>query len=144
VRSESDWQIVKGWPVLSAWVPIFVFDSNEKGIHGGGAAKDATKWYGARWGQGFGLQGESFAIPTKADVHRVLPLDEIQDYVDQFLAFAREYPHVDFQVTRIGCGYAGYSDAEIAPMFQRAPENCHLPLGWRDIIRERKQAHLID
>ena len=109
---------------------IFVFGSNRAGIHGAGAAKTARQRYGAKWGSGEGLQGNSYALPTK-DAHiQTLPLRDIKRHVDVFLAFARSRPELSFFVTRIGCGLAGYCDAEIAPLFKGAPANCELPSGW--------------
>ena len=110
---------------------IFVFGSNTAGRHGKGAAKMAREVHGAIYGQGFGRQGNSFAIPTKDSSIRTLPLDAIKLYVDQFVEYAHNHPEHQFYVTRIGCGLAGYKDEDIAPMFQDAPENCQLPEGWR-------------
>lgn len=110
---------------------IFVFGSNEAGRHGAGAAKYARDNHGARYGQGFGAQGNSWAIPTKDAQLRTLPLDIIATYVRLFLNYARGHSHARFQVTRIGCGLAGYTDEQIAPLFASAPENCDLPEGWR-------------
>lgn len=109
---------------------IFVFGSNEAGRHGAGAALHARRCHGARLGQGVGLQGDSYAIPTKDRRLRTLPLPVIRRYVENFLDFARSHPSLAFQVTRIGCGLAGYSDADIAPMFAAAPDNCILPEEW--------------
>jgi hypothetical protein len=109
---------------------IFVFGSNLAGRHGKGAALYARQHHGAVYGQGEGLQGDSYAIPTK-DAHlRTLPLVEIAARVETFLTFARQF-NATFVVTRIGCGLAGYTDAQIAPMFASAPSNCILPDGWR-------------
>ncbi|MBQ9436386.1 MAG: hypothetical protein IJU33_09720 [Bacteroidales bacterium] len=94
---------------------IFVFGSNLAGMHGGGAARIALNQFGAIWGQGVGLQGKSYAIPT---MHGGVNL--IQPYVDEFIIFAEEHPEMHFLVTRIGCGIAGFKDEEIAPLFQRA------------------------
>jgi hypothetical protein len=110
---------------------IFVFGSNRAGRHGKGAALEARRKYGAVYGQGEGLQGDSYAIPTKDERLRSLPLSEIQEHVEQFLAFARSHPDLEFMVTRVGCGLAGYTDVEIAPFFRGAPQNCALPDGWR-------------
>lgn len=110
---------------------VFVFGSNHTGRHGKGAALIARNQYGAIYGQGSGLQGQSYAIPTKDGALRPLPLEEIHGYVREFVAFARLHPTWKFRVTRIGCGLAGYTDAQIAPMFQDAPPNCDLPEGWR-------------
>jgi len=111
-------------------VNIFVFGSNLGGRHGKGAALSALQHHGAIYGQGIGLQGSSYAIPTKDAKLQTLPLDEIQTHVDEFLAFARANPQVRFQVTAIGCGLAGYKPSQIAPMFKGAPGNCDLPLEF--------------
>lgn len=113
---------------------IFVFGSNLAGRHGKGAALDAKNKYGAIYGQGYGLQGRSFAIPTKDERLRVLPLNRIQGFVSSFVGFATRNNDLTFQVTRIGCGLAGYTDTQIAPLFKGAPANCVLPAGWRDYI----------
>ena len=109
---------------------IFVFGSNEAGRHGAGAALYAVQNHGAIYGVGFGMQGNSFGIPTKDKNIRTLPLEKIKEYVDKFIAYAKMHPDKSFQVTRIGCGLAGYTDSQIAPMFKGAPNNCHLPEGW--------------
>lgn len=103
---------------------IFVFGSNLAGMHGGGAARAAYKKFGAIWGQGVGLQGQSYGIPT---MHG--GVNRIQPYVDEFIIFAEEHPEMHFLVTRIGCGIAGFTDEEIAPLFRRAMEleNVSLP-----------------
>ena len=110
---------------------IFVFGSNYAGIHGAGAAKEALDKYGARWGWGEGLQGNSYAIPTKNGKLQSLDLDTIAGHVELFLATAASRPNLEFFVTKIGCGLAGYSEDDIAPMFKNAPPNCELPHGWR-------------
>lgn len=110
---------------------VFVFGSNEAGKHGAGAAREAHRTYGAIWGVGFGPKGRSFAIPTKDARLVPLPLTAIREYVSTFLDFADKHPDWRFAVTRIGCGLAGYTDTDIAPMFAAAPGNCELPDGWR-------------
>ena len=96
---------------------IFVFGSNLGGYHGGGAAAIAMRKFGAIWGQGVGLQGQSYAIPTMQG-----GVETIKPYVDEFIAFATEHPELKFYVTRIGCGIAGFRDEEIAPLFAAALE----------------------
>lgn len=110
---------------------IFVFGSNLAGIHGGGAARAAYKNFGAIWGQGVGLQGKSYGIPT---MHG--GVDRIQPYIDEFVIFAEEHPEMHFLVTRIGCGIAGFKDEEIAPLFHRAVEleNVSLPLSFWECL----------
>lgn len=110
---------------------VFVFGSNLAGRHGGGAAKAALEKFGAKWGVGFGPTGGSFAIPTKDCAIESLPLNIIKAHVDLFVMYAKEHTEKQFFVTRVGCVLAGYSDAEIAPMFADAPENCSIPEPWR-------------
>lgn len=113
---------------------IFVFGSNRAGIHGAGAARVALHQYGAIFGIGEGLVGRSYALPTKAHNIGRLDLDEIQEHVQRFLVVAENNRHLVFAVTRIGCGLAGYTDADIAPLFKGAPEHCKLPVGWRELL----------
>ena len=111
---------------------IFVFGSNEAGRHGKGAALFARQNHGAIYGKGVGLQGNSYAIPTKDKNIRTLPLSSIEKYVDEFLEFAACNQQLEFNVTRVGCGLAGYTDQQIAPLFKAAKNlpNVHLPSGW--------------
>lgn len=113
---------------------IFVFGSNLAGRHGAGAARFARDNYDAIYGQGIGRQGESYAIPTKDTELKTLPLDAIQREVFSFLDYARQHPNETFLVTRIGCGLAGYTDTDIAPMFREAPKNCILPGEWTALL----------
>lgn len=110
---------------------IFVFGSNLAGRHGAGAALFARQHHGAVYGIGKGPQGSSYAIPTKDGSLNTLCLKQIAAYVGEFLIYARSRPELSFYVTRVGCGLAGYSDADISPLFAGAPENCKLPDGWR-------------
>ncbi len=106
---------------------IFVFGSNLSGMHGGGAAWVAYRKFGAIMGQGVGLQGQSYGIPTMQG-----GVETIRPYVDEFIEFAKGHPELTFLVTRIGCGIAGFDDAEIAPLFEAAHEvdNIVLPPHW--------------
>jgi hypothetical protein len=106
---------------------VFVFGSNESGIHGAGAAKVARTNFGAQMSKGFGMSGKSFAIPTKDWDIKTLPLEVIKFYVDRFIAFAESNSSLTFLVTKIGCGLAGYSAADIGPLFANAPSNVVLP-----------------
>jgi hypothetical protein len=96
---------------------IFVFGSNLAGFHGGGAAALAMDW-GAVWGQGVGLQGQTYAIPTMFE-----SADEMKPYIDEFLAFAKTQPKLKFLVTEIGCGIAGFTPKDIAPLFKAVAED---------------------
>ena len=94
---------------------IFVFGSNLGGNHDGGAARVALQKFGAIYGQGVGLQGQSYGIPTmQGGVETIAP------YVDQFIEFTEAHPEYFFYVTRVGCGIAGFTDREIAPLFKKA------------------------
>lgn len=117
---------------------IFTFGSNTAGRHGKGAALTARTMYGAEYGVGAGRTGNAYAIPTKGATLLPLPLFKIAEHVDQFIAYAREHPELEFLVTRVGCGLAGYTDEQIAPMFAMAPSNCELPLHWRDPVPARR------
>lgn len=109
---------------------VFVFGSNLAGRHGAGAARTALGLYGAQYGKGEGHQGRSYAIPTKDESLRTLPIKRIWYYVDQFLAYADMSRDLTFYVTRVGCGLAGYKDEDIAPMFKTASTNVILPGTW--------------
>jgi ribA/ribD-fused uncharacterized protein len=115
---------------------IFVFGSNLAGRHGKGAALCAKNEHGAIYGEGIGLQGDSYAIPTKDESIKTLPLDRIKKYVDDFLIFAARHPEMEFNVTRIGCGLAGYKDEDVATMFKWATryKNIRLPNEWFSIL----------
>ena len=128
-------------PVISQMNdPIFVFGSNTAGIHGKGAARTALLHHGAVRGQGSGIQGRSYAIPTKhgikiedgrGAVRETLPLPTIRGHVNDFLRFALLMPSLDFQVTRIGCGLAGLKDEDIAPMFSNVDlGNLYFDTAW--------------
>ena len=114
---------------------IFVFGSNLAGRHGKGAALTAKTYHGAIYGRGCGLQGKSYAIPTKDYDLNSLSLSDIKDFVSEFLQFAFNNPQLEFRVTAIGCGLAGYKPSQIAPMFRGAPNNCRLPSEFREILR---------
>ncbi len=115
---------------------IFVFGSNLEGRHLGGAARVALDKFGARMGQGVGIQGQSYAIPTMQG-----GVDTIRPYVDEFIDLAREWDQNTFYVTRIGCGIAGFTDEDIAPLFDEAYDlyNVRLPKSFADIIRRKRE-----
>lgn len=110
---------------------VFVFGSNLLGHHGAGAALHAAMHYEAEYGVGIGRTGQSYAIPTKDDRIETLPIVAVYWYTQAFLGYAKKHPHIEFQVTRIGCGLAGYTDKDIAPMFRDATDNVHLPIAWK-------------
>lgn len=109
---------------------IFVFGSNIDGLHGGGAAYVAMKQFGAIWGQGEGLQGQSYAIPTMEGY------ESMKKAVERFIDFAKKHPELKFLVTAIGCGIAGYKVKEVAPLFKDSIglENVYLPSDfWKSL-----------
>ena len=114
---------------------IFVFGSNLAGAHGGGAARIAVNYFGAIWGQGVGLQGQCYAIPT---MHG--GVETIQPYVDEFIEFAKRHTELTFLVTRIGCGIAGFKDRDIAPLFKEALKigNIILPKSFVDCLTKHR------
>ena len=107
---------------------IFVFGSNLAGFHGGGAARIAYEQFGAEWGVGVGRTGQCYAIPTMQG-----GVETIRPYVDDFIRYAEQHPELTFLVTQIGCGIAGFTDEQIAPLFTAARDlqNVALPDGWR-------------
>jgi len=111
---------------------IFVFGSNLAGMHGGGAAWIAYERFGAIMGQGVGLQGQSYAIPTMQG-----GVETIKPYVDEFIEFASKHPEYKFLVTKIGCGIAGFRVEEIAPLFAEAidMDNVILPEDFVEVMR---------
>ena len=114
---------------------VFVFGSNALGMHHGGAARVAYNEFGAEWGNGEGLQGQSYAIPTMEGEHSTMLA------VNRFTDYAKEHPELKFLVTPIGCGIAGYSPEEIAPMFKEAAalENVYLPISFWKVLMNSKE-----
>ena len=110
---------------------IFVFGSNLAGMHGGGAARMARLYFGAVLGNGDGPQGQSYAIPTMQG-----GVETIRPYVDKFIGYAKAHPEQTFLVTPIGCGIAGFTPDDIAPLFEKAVdvENIHLPQSFWEIL----------
>ena len=115
---------------------IFVFGSNLQGHHGGGAASFAFRHFGAVWGEGVGLHGQTYAIPTMQG-----GVETIRPYVNQFVRFAREHPELRFLVTQVGCGIAGFRPKNIAPLFSAAVEveNIILPREFVLVIQDIRQ-----
>lgn len=117
---------------------IFVFGSNTAGIHGAGAAKEAQLRHGAITGKGHGPHGDSYAIPTRKFVRgrlQTLPLPHIQIYVNTFLKYAEAHPELTFNVTPIGCGFAGYTPDRIGPMFMNRTPNVVLPEAFSPYVK---------
>ena len=117
---------------------VFVFGSNNKGIHGRGAAYDAHKKFKYPWGQGEGLNDPPtcYGLPTKNKPNETLSLDQIEIKVNRFIKVAKENPELTFLVTPVGCGLAGYKTKEIAPMFREClnMENVSLPESFYDYL----------
>lgn len=121
---------------------VFVFGSNEEGLHTGGAALYALKHEGAIIGVGEGMQGNSYGIPTcfcsttLRGMVSVLPYTKVMGYTINFLVFAEANPNKEFKVTAVGCGIAGFKHKEIAPMFSLAPSNCYFDEVWKPWLGE--------
>jgi len=116
---------------------VFVFGSNLSGIHGAGAAHTALRW-GAEYGNGIGMQGMTYAIPTKdSSVRNTLSILDISMYVDDFIAFAMDHPEYTFLVTEIGCGLAGLTPEQVAPLFYVAThvQNIFLPERFWNLLQ---------
>ena len=113
---------------------IFVFGSNSSGFHAGGAASIAMRRFGAVWGQGEGLEGQSYAIPTMEG------LESMKAAVERFTQFATQHPEQHFLVTRIGCGIAGHTVSEVAPLFSGCVslDNVSLPADFWDVLGLKK------
>ncbi len=134
----SNTSIVRGHRIASDHIAslgkneIFVFGSNIQGSHGGGAAWFAHKQFGAEWGVGEGLTGRTYALPTMEGEAA------LKVAVDHFIACAKEHPELTFLVTAVGCGIAGYTPHEVAPLFKESLtlENVYLPQGFVDILGE--------
>jgi hypothetical protein len=117
------------------YTEIFVFGSNTAGIHGKGAALDAKRLYGAQLGIGEGPSGRSYALPTKDNNIKTLPLEVIQKNIEVFKAHALERRYnLRFFVTRVGCGLAGYDDSQISVLFKDSPGNCRFHINWRPYL----------
>lgn len=114
---------------------IFVFGSNEAGIHGSGAARVAKDIFKAKYGIGVGFTGQCYALPTKDMYIQTLPLNKIQFYCNNFLFDARKFKDKTFFVTQVGCGLAGYHPRDIAPFFKNAPKNCVFDIEWEPYLR---------
>ena len=121
---------------------VFVFGSNLAGQHLGGAAAFAAKHFNAEFGIGEGPTGKSYAVPTKDEHLDSLPLTDIQWHVEQLLAYARTQRDARFQVTRISCGLAGFTDQQIAPMFKKTSDNLFVPGRWMVLNRQLDRARL--
>ena len=130
---------ILGHRVTPGWIDemdeneVFVFGSNTRGIHDGGASFTAVQYFGAIVGQSEGPQGQSYAIPTDG-----AGLTDIQASVNRFVIYAKAHPHLTFLVTEIGCGTAGYHPMEISPMFKDAVAvpNIYLPkIFWRYLTK---------
>lgn len=113
---------------------IFVFGSNLKGLHGAGAAQQALV-YGAKYGVGIGIYGQTYAIPTKDEFLKILSLDIIKTYIEEFKQFTKDHTEMNFFVTAVGTGLSRYSHQDIAPLFKGCGENCSFPVEWQTFLK---------
>ena len=112
---------------------VFLFGANLAGKHGRGAALHAKQYHGAVYGKGEGLQGQSYALPTKSVALKTLTLTQIRRHVETFIEFAKVHPEMKFFITECGTGLASIPNTDMAPMFADAPDNCVLSERWRKI-----------
>lgn len=130
---------------------ILLFSSNTRGAHGAGLAKDAHSFFGAKYGQSFGFQGQCYAVPTRIyhtrkvnnSMFENMTLKAIGQHVKLFFEDAKKNPHLVFVITRIGCGLAGYTDEDIAPFFTNPLSNMVLPMEWINLIDHDQAIHVI-
>lgn len=125
-------------PVIASLKPkeVFVFGSNLRGLHGKGSALVARQKFGAELHVGEGPTGRSYALPTKREPYVYMALDEVRNHVDNFIKYATNHPQLVFLVVEVGCKNAGFTPAQIAPMFSTSPENVHLPRSFWDVINK--------
>ena len=126
-------------PIPDSPEVVWVFGSNLSGIHGAGAALVAKNMFNAEFYVGKGATGRSYAIPTKGKYEArlpTLPLNDIEQHVRDFRVYADANPAKIFWVTRIGCGYAGYTDDQIAPLFKGCPANCNFATQWQPYLED--------
>lgn len=114
---------------------VFVYGANLRGQHGAGAARAAYLYHGAVWGR-YERQGASYGIPTKETPRLSLPLKHVGVHVGAFIQHAREHPEDTFELTPIGCGLAGFTPEQIAPMFRDAPANVILPPEFLAVLEK--------
>lgn len=134
-RIEVKYRYLKHFPPsLNDGQHIFVFGSNLAGRHGKGAALEARRHWGAVDGSASGIWGHSYGVPTKDWQIKTLSLDRISRSVGQFKLFAHSARSLIFLVTPIGTGLAGYTHAEIAPMFRGSPSNCVFVPEWQEFL----------
>lgn len=115
---------------------IFVFGSNLAGKHFKGAAKLA-RYYGAKIGTGHGPMGRTYGIPTKDGYMQPLPLEVIKTYVNIFMDYVRTNPQLEFVMTPIGTGLAGYTIEQLENILpSELPKNV-IPT-WRKVEKKRE------
>lgn len=114
---------------------IFVFGSNLNGYHAGGAARMAASNFGAKFGQGEGLQGQSYALPTLSKDMKRLPIEQLESSLDRLIECANKNSDLTFFMTKVGCGIAGFKVGQIAQLFfdREIPENIVLP---REFVKD--------
>ena len=136
---ELKYQYHKDGTLPNNLTDVWVFGSNLLGRHGAGAALVAHEKYGYPYGLGYGYHSlqdnmQAYGIPSKSKPHLTISLPEIKNYVDNFLAFAKNNSNKIFFVTRVGCFLAGFKDKDIAPMFYGASLNCNFVESWQEFL----------
>lgn len=113
---------------------IWVFGSNTRGAHGAGAARVAYQTFGAVYGVGFGMTGNSYAIPTKDHYINTLSIAVIKDHIDEFVRYVKSTPDTEYFLTAVGCGLAACDPATIAPLFAPPLNNVSYPEQWVEYL----------
>lgn len=134
-------RVTKDWITEVDINQVFVFGSNLDGRHGAGAALLAKEVFGAEQGKGEGQYGHSYALPTCNENIKPLPLEEIRKHIRTFCVFAREHMENQYLVTEIGCGLAGYTPKDIAPLFPdmiMSTGNVSLPASFWEVLFNSK------
>jgi hypothetical protein len=117
---------------------IFLAGTNLDGRHGAGSARYAYLYHGLKMGVAEGLCGNTYALPTVGSKLARMMLPEVEGAVERFIQFAAQHPELQFQVTRVGCGLAGFTDAEIAPLFAASTPNCLFDEAWSEWLSGRE------
>jgi len=139
MQNEQENRVTPNWIISLRDNEIFVFGSNASGIHGAGAARMAMKW-GAKYGLAEGLSGNTYALPTvNANITGPLPWKTVRGHVDNFFLLAKSRPDLTFLVTEVGCGLAGLTIGEVAPLFKESSTlaNVYLPRNFWNRINPR-------
>lgn len=124
--------------------PVFVFGSDLDGTHDGESAAAAVRFHSAETGVWSGPTGNGYVIPYLDSAQRFpLPIEVIKNYVDPFIVYAATHARLKFQVARFACDQDAHTDALMARLFSRVPDNCDLPGVWSCLLNPKQPARLL-